>query len=103
MMELLTVREAAQQLRLSPITIRRYIASGKLAAVRIGRNVRVPERDVAQLAMQDSGRSPVGLGHKLTAESPLWELVGFIEDGPPDLAENHDKHLSAIYGDTHDK
>ena len=36
----LTVREAAAMLRVSQVTLRRYVASGKLPAVRVGRNVR---------------------------------------------------------------
>ena len=40
-MEFSTVDETARLLRVSPITIRRYIASGELEAVRVGRSVRV--------------------------------------------------------------
>ena len=40
-MEFLTVKETAQLLRVSPITVRRYIASGQLAAERVGRGIRV--------------------------------------------------------------
>lgn len=43
---LLTVAETAERLRVHPITVRRYIASGRLAAVRAGRNVRVRESAV---------------------------------------------------------
>jgi excisionase family DNA binding protein len=47
---LLTVREVAERLHLHPITVRRLIASGRLAAVRIGRAVRVREEDVLSVA-----------------------------------------------------
>ncbi|MGH2614435.1 MAG: helix-turn-helix domain-containing protein [Thermomicrobiales bacterium] len=40
-MDLLTVKETARELRVSPITVRRYIASGKLRAERVGRGIRV--------------------------------------------------------------
>ena len=40
-MEFYTVDETARLLRVSPITIRRYIATGQLEAVRVGRGVRV--------------------------------------------------------------
>ena len=40
-MELLTVKETARLLRVSPITVRRYIASGRLPAERVGRGIRV--------------------------------------------------------------
>ena len=40
-MELLTVKETAQILRVSQITVRRYIASGRLSAERVGHGIRV--------------------------------------------------------------
>lgn len=46
MVELLTVDEVAKLLKVSPITVRRHIASGRLHAVRAGRNVRVPRESV---------------------------------------------------------
>ena len=48
-MELLTVYETARLLKVSPITIRRYIASGRLPAVRVGRLVRLDREAVEAL------------------------------------------------------
>ena len=46
----LTIRQAAARLHVSPATVRRFIASGKLAHFRIStRNLRVPESAVAKL------------------------------------------------------
>jgi excisionase family DNA binding protein len=45
-MEFLTVHETARLLKVTPITIRRYIASGRLPAVRVGRRVRVQREAV---------------------------------------------------------
>jgi excisionase family DNA binding protein len=45
-MELLTVKETANLLRVSPITIRRYIASGRLPAERVGRGIRVRRKAI---------------------------------------------------------
>jgi excisionase family DNA binding protein len=39
----------AERLRVHPITVRRLIASGRLAAIRIGRAVRVREADVGDI------------------------------------------------------
>lgn len=39
--ELYTVNEAAQRLKVHPITIRRHIKSGELRAVRAGRSLRI--------------------------------------------------------------
>jgi excisionase family DNA binding protein len=43
-MKLFNVREAAQVLAVSPWTVRAYIRTGKLQAIRIGRLVRVEEQ-----------------------------------------------------------
>ena len=45
-MELLTVQETAQMLRVAPITIRRYIADGRLPAVKVGKGVRVRRESI---------------------------------------------------------
>lgn len=47
-MELLTVQETARLLKVSTITIRRYIASGRLPAVKVGRVVRVRREAIDQ-------------------------------------------------------
>ena len=60
-MELLTVQEVARLLRVSPITVRRHIASGRLAAVRAGRQVRVPRESLDAFLMpvpKDAGVLP---------------------------------------------
>ena len=46
-MDLLTVQETAVLLKLNPKTVRNYIASGRLAARRVGRRVRI-ERTAAE-------------------------------------------------------
>ncbi len=49
MNDLLTVKQVAELLQLSETTVRRYIKTGRLEAVRMGRNVRVPHRAVTAL------------------------------------------------------
>jgi excisionase family DNA binding protein len=44
---LLTAAEVADQLRVSTMTIYRLIRRGELTAVRVGRNYRVRDRDLA--------------------------------------------------------
>lgn len=43
---LLSVKQVAYIFKVHPLTIRRYIKSGKLKAVRVGGNVRIKESDV---------------------------------------------------------
>lgn len=49
MTELLSIQEVARITGLHEITIRRYIRSGKLEAVRIGRRIRVRRQDLDKL------------------------------------------------------
>ena len=49
MMDLLTVDETAKLLKVAPVTVRRYIAAGRLPAVRVGRSVRVRRESVGAL------------------------------------------------------
>ena len=62
-MELLTVAEVAAMLKVSAITVRRHIASGRLAAVRAGRRVRVLRESVEAFltpVRRDPGVMPYG-------------------------------------------
>ena len=45
-MKFLTVAEVASVMRVSKMTVYRLVHSGELAAVRVGRSFRVPERAV---------------------------------------------------------
>jgi excisionase family DNA binding protein len=48
-MDLLTVRETASMLKVNPMTVRRYIRSGRLPAVRVGRQIRIQKDDAEAL------------------------------------------------------
>ena len=63
-MDLLTVDETAALLRVSPITIRRFIASGRLPARRVGRHIRV-EREAAEALAE-----PVSAGEQTPPDTP---------------------------------
>jgi excisionase family DNA binding protein len=47
--EWLTVQQAAAELNVKPVTIRRYVAAGRLAARRLGRQIRIRRSDVESL------------------------------------------------------
>lgn len=87
-MELLTVQETAAMLKVAPITVRRYIASGRLAAVKIGRGVRVRREaieglltPVAWLPAEPASRLPPG--EPTSDDDPLWSIVGMVGSGLP--------------------
>ncbi len=48
----LTVAEVARQLRVSNMTVYRFIKSGQLAAVQVGRGYRIREKDVRRYLEQ---------------------------------------------------
>lgn len=100
-MEFLTVNETAAMLKVSPLTVRRHIAAGRLGVVRVGRAVRVrreaierfiePEPPMARQPEDPASRTwPL-----FTDDDPLWDLVGFISTGEPtDIAEHKDEYIA---------
>jgi excisionase family DNA binding protein len=58
--ELLTVLETSAELNLSAGTIRAWLLSRKLAAVRLGRAVRIPRSELQRLI--DEGTTPAKTG-----------------------------------------
>jgi excisionase family DNA binding protein len=93
---------------ISPITIRRYIASGRLGAVRVGRGIRVSREAIDRFLTPVDGRepneelAPVRV-KPFTFDSPLWDIVGMIEGGPADFSEHADRYLADAYADPHDR
>jgi excisionase family DNA binding protein len=57
-MELLTIQETAQMLKVNPITIRRFIADGRLEAVRIGGGYVYAERSLTSWRSPSHQRPP---------------------------------------------
>lgn len=58
--EVLTVEEAAEFLSLSKKTIRRFIDSGELVASRVGRQYRIPRRNIDLfLASKSTGQQAI--------------------------------------------
>jgi excisionase family DNA binding protein len=53
----LTVQQVADKLQLDPVTIRRYIAKEQLLAVRIGRDLRIAETDLATFLAERSNQN----------------------------------------------
>jgi len=58
---LLTLKEAAAVLGLSPYSVRRLIAAGTLPSVRLTRRIQVDLRDLERLIEQSKDRSGTGV------------------------------------------
>ncbi len=97
-MDLLTVQETAALLKVSDGTVRRHVAAGRLPAVRVGRLIRIRREAVERFLEPVTSE----LWVPITADDPLWNIVGIIDDdGPTDMAENHDYYLAEAYMDLH--
>lgn len=57
-MEMLTSEEVAKRLKVHPNTVRRWIDIGKLPAVRVGKNYRIPERELNNLMKSEAKEGP---------------------------------------------
>lgn len=80
-MDLLTVKETAEILKVSPLTVRRYISRNILHAKRIGRTIRIPRSELERLGehaepeFETLGSSPIK-GQPTTEDDPLWSIIG---------------------------
>ena len=106
MNELLTVREVAEALHLHETTIRRYIRDGKLASVRIGRNVRVPraalDEFISSQAEPDAGesgvlREPAAAYHTAASPRPVVPRSALMAQVADDLATLDESDLNQVF------
>jgi excisionase family DNA binding protein len=95
--DLLTVSEVADILRVTPITVRRFVAVGKLKAVRVGRGVRIDRQAVDALATpieptrHRPDRRPAR--RTLSRTDPLCGLVGIASDAQATDASQFHSYL----------
>ena len=54
--KLLRVSRAAHELGLHPLTVRKWIKAGKIAAIRVGNEARIPRSEIERLAGKTGGR-----------------------------------------------
>ena len=111
-MELLTIHETAALLKLSPVTIRRYVASGRLPAVKVGRAVRIRNESVEGLLepvlpphLRDDAEDDLSIpeGRPMTRNHSLFKIAGMFDTGPDapgDVSENKYKYLAGAYSAT---
>lgn len=100
-MELLTVDETARLLKVAPITVRRFIQSGRLPAIKVGKGIRVRKEAVEQFL------APVGstadrpfvdsspAEHQAREVNPAMERIRPVSPTPEQLARRQ-----AIVADT---
>ncbi|HEY7066305.1 MAG TPA: helix-turn-helix domain-containing protein [Chloroflexota bacterium] len=111
-MELLTVQETADLLKVSTVTVRRFIADGRLPARKVGRAVRVDKADAERVAKPIAAKSRTprrgsrnGRRAETSAVAALRELVGiagYDPNAPTDVSKNKYKYLAEAYEDTHE-
>lgn len=107
-MELLTINETAKILKVSPLTVRRYIARNILHAQRLGRTVRIPRSELERLdesdepAFETLGASPLK-GQPTSEDDPLWSIIGIgSSEEETDIANHKDEYVAnAIGGQRH--
>jgi excisionase family DNA binding protein len=94
----LTVTEAASILRVTPVTVRRYIAGGKLKAARVLRGVRIDRQALDALAtpIEPTVQAPRRrrLRQALSSSDPLCALVGAAASAEPTDASLHHTYLA---------
>lgn len=107
-MDLLTINETAEILKVSPLTVRRYIARNMLHASHVGRNVRIRRSEIERLIeprkpeFETLGSSPLK-GQPFTKDDPLWKLIGIGESsGPTDVSRRKHEYLAEAYEDLHE-
>ena len=78
--KLLRVSRAAHELGLHPLTVRKWIKAGKIAAIRVGNEARIPRSEIERLAGKTGGRVLVlygrvsGHGQKADLDTQLQRL-----------------------------
>src|SRR5262245_11966893 len=102
-MDFLTVNETARMLRVSPITVRRYIASGRLAAERVGRGIRVRREAIEEFVMPvvpSSAQPDADKEDPPTLRESLGNVIGIGRSGEPtNIAEHKDEYIADAIAD----
>jgi excisionase family DNA binding protein len=90
--KLYTLAEAADYLRVSRATVRRWIKQRRLRASKIGRDYRIEGRYLEETLEADAAFE--ASLRPLTADSPLMKLIGIGDSGLTDVSEKHDEYLA---------
>lgn len=80
--QLYTVEQTALILKVHPLTIRRYIKTGRLKAVKVGGNIRVPQSEIDNFSkaiipnLVSSRRVRSDVVAKFALDDPIFSLRG---------------------------
>jgi len=100
-MQLLTIQEVAQTMRVNPITVRRHIKAGNLEAVRVGRRIRVKKESVNKfikpIVPKTQHLRQILRGKPTSADDPLWKIVGMASSAKPTDASKKHEYLADAY------
>src|SRR5258708_961956 len=83
--KLLRVSKAAHELGLHPLTVRKWIKAGKIHALRVGNEARIPRSEIERLAGRKNQRLPVlygrvnGPGQRGDPDTPMARLQVWAE------------------------
>lgn len=83
--KLLRVSKAAHELGLHPLTVRKWIKAGKIQAIRVGNEARIPRSEIERLAGKTDGRLIIlygrvsGQGQKSDLETQLERLQAWAK------------------------
>lgn len=89
---LYTLAEAADYLRVSRATVRRWIKQHRLPARKVGRDYRIFGEELEKAIDSDAAlEQNVRL---FTPDNPLMKLIGIGNSGHTDIAEEHDRYLA---------
>jgi excisionase family DNA binding protein len=105
-MDLLTVDETARLLKVTPITVRRYIAAGRLQGLKVGKGVRIRREAIDQLLrpIEPSTGKPTPAARRarlFSRDDSLFGMIGVAAGDPGDSTDVSDdklRYLAEAYG-----
>ena len=97
----LTVQQVADRFRVARVTVWRWIRSGRLTGIRVGRVRRIALEDLRAFTREGEweagarrSRAPRALGTRFTLSHPLWDLVGKGSGGRANVSGNKYKYAA---------
>jgi excisionase family DNA binding protein len=97
----LSVQQVADRFRVARVTVWRWIRSGRLTGIRVGRVRRIALEDLRGFTREGEreararrAKGPRVLGTRFTLSHPLWDLVGKGSGGRANVSGNKYKYAA---------